>query len=125
MEARFTAKEAWDVRTACAVCHDPASARRLSDAQPGKRMKGVKVEKGRVRPGADEEEPLSSTDGREEAARHAAITRPAICEGRYPPFRSPAAAHALGKKVIPEPELFPIEHFIQKKTGRTWERLDA
>ena len=108
-----------------AVCQNLTSAYRLSDAQLDKRMKKVKIEEERVRLEFGEEELLSSTDGWEEATRYAAITRLAICDGYYLLFEAPAIAHVLDKKVIPEPELFPFEQFMQKKTGLTWERLDA
>ena len=109
----------------CAICKGLTSAYRLSDAQLDKRMKKVKIEEERVRLEFGEEELLSSTDGWEEATRYAAITRLAICDGYYLLFEASAIAHVLDKKVIPEPELFPFEQFMQKKTGLTWERLDA
>ena len=47
------------------------------------------------------------------------------CEGHYLLFVAPAEAYLVSKRGITEGDAGEFEQFMQKKTGLTWERLDA
>ena len=64
-------------------------------------------------------------DGTDEYLRYAALTQLVDCEGHYLLFVAPAEAYLVSKRGITEGDAGEFEQFMQKKTGLTWERLDA
>ena len=58
-------------------------------------------------------------------ALYAALTQLVDCEGHYLLFVAPAEAYLVSKRGITEGDAGEFEQFMQKKTGLTWERLDA